>query len=528
MNLDALSEEELLELSENLSKLSHDNQRNPIAYYAPNKVGQTPFHLSRARTRILLGGNRSGKTTAGSAEAIAHALGYRPWLPEDHPEYWVTSMSGKKIRIPNVGTICGESYKISVDRVLWPTLNEWLPKDFIKSAIRNQQGVVDTVEFTNGSRMRFMTYNQQPKEFEGFKADYTWYDEPPPHGIYISNERSLIDYGGRSWFTLTPVRQPWIWTELVSQEGEDPTIAVFRMSIWDNARENGGHIEREYIEYYLDRLPEEERISRESGEFLHLQGRIFPEWLPKRPYWVPWETTKIKAHWPRVCAIDPHPRKPIAVLWCAISPDTDIWYAYRELYNPKLRTVKDVADRIEECERGEPGDLESRFRVIDSSAMENERTSDSSVFEQFADYGILCELANKSDKDGRRKLLKDRLRLDPVYQAPSLITVAPPLGSSSTPERSQGDGGCPRLRFEFLNHVWDEWSAASKDSHDPKGEPLKKDDDLLDGLMYLCQYGDRARDFDPRFWNYRKGQEVPSVRREGVERPKRSLSRTGY
>ena len=524
LEVEALSEEELLQLSQDLSILETESRRNPIAYYCPNHIGQGPFHLSSARTRILLGGNRSGKTTAGSCEAIAHALGVRPWLKEDDPGYLVRLAGGRKIPVPNTGTVCGESYKISVDRVLWPTLSEWFPKDFIRNAVKNQQGVVDTVEFTNGSRIRFMTYNQQPKEFEGFKAHWAWYDEPPPHGIYISNERSLVDYGGRSWFTLTPVRQPWIWSELVSQEGEDPTIEVFRMSIWDNARENGGYLEREFIEYYLSKLPEEERKSRETGEFLHLQGRVFPEWLPKRPFWIPYEQMKLKTHWPRVMAIDPHPRKPVACLWVAISPDTDLWYAYRELYDPKLKTVHELSEKIYELERGEP----VPFRIIDPSSQENERTADSSVFETFADHGIFCELAQRSDKDGRRKKLKEKLRLDSVYQVPGLITLAPPLGSPSNHDRSRGDGGCPRLRYEFLNHVWDEWSPAARDRHDPKPEPLKKDDDLLDGLMYLCQYGDEARDFDPRFWNYAEGKLEELEERQGVVLPEGRRSRTGY
>jgi phage terminase large subunit-like protein len=406
-------------------------------------------------------------------------------------------------------------------------LNEWLPQDFVESSIKNQQGVVDTVQFKNGSRIRFMTYNQQPKEFEGFKAHWAWYDEPPTHGIYISNERSLIDYGGRSWFTLTPVRQPWIWTELVSKEGEDPTIEVFRMSIWDNCDENGGHLKREYIEYFLARLPTEERKSRETGEFLHLQGRVFSEWLPKRPFWVPYGDLAIKNYWPRVMAIDPHPRKPIAVIWCAISPDTDLWYAYRELYDPMLRTVQDVAEKIHELERGEVEDSRRVFRIIDPSSRENERTADSSVYEAFADYGIECELAQKSDRDGRRKKLREKLILDTVYNVPGLVTIAPPFGSPSNPDRSIGDGGCPRLRHEFLNYVWDEWEAATKDKHDPKQEPLKKDDDLLDGLMYLCQYGERARDFDPRFWSYKERGEAPSEKLQVVH-PGRSRSRTGY
>ena len=49
------------------------------------------------------------------------------------------------------------------------------------------------------------------------------------------------------------------------------------------------------------------------------------------------------------------------------------------------------------------------------------------------------------------------------------------------------------LRYEFKHYVWDEFSR-TKDKHDPKDKPRKKDDDLLDDLKYLEQSGNR---FEP-------------------------------
>jgi hypothetical protein len=495
--LEDLTEEELLVLYQELEFVEGEVRKNAITFYQPNLKGQTPFHTSDRRIRILLGGNRSGKTTAGSVEAIAHAIGYRPWVPESDPNYRVRLAGGKPIPTPNVGTILGESYKISVDRVLYPTIQEWLPPELIQQTIRNQQSVVDTLVFKNGSKMRFMTYNQDPKEFEGFKAHWTWYDEPPKHSIFTANERSLIDYGGRSWMTMTPIRQPWIWDRLVSKEGIDKRVEVFRMSIWDNAKSHGGHLENEFIQQFLDSLPKEEREAREKGDFLHLQGRVFSNWQPSPPYWIPYFPPK--RDWVRVMGVDPHPRKPIACVWYAISPDTDIWYAYRELYDERLRTVKDVAQRIYELERGET----VAFRIMDPSGQENERTSGSSVYEQFADEGLYCELAQKSDKDGRRRILRELLELDSVFNTPGLVVMET----------------CPRLRHEFMNHIWDEWSPSVRDSHDQKQDPVKKDDDILDATMYLLQYGVRARDF-----NY----QLMEGDQDKVWVPEPVGSRTGY
>ena len=479
-------EEELLELYTSLHQADRELRHNAIAYYEPHPT-QLKFHSSAARIRILLGGNRSGKSTAGACEAIAHALGVRPWLNDGHPQHTVRLASGRAIPVPNIGTVLGESYKVAVDRVLWPTLSEWLPPDYVKRVGKNQQAVVDTVELRNGSMIRFMAYNQAPKEFEGYKAHWSWYDEPPPRDIFVANERSLVDYGGRSWFTLTPIRMPWIWEDLISPEDDDLDCEVFRMTSWDNP-----HVTEKELKAYFSKIKDPaERHAREVGEFLHLQGRVFPEWEPKAPYWVP--AVKPKDEWVRIMGIDPHPRKPVACVWVAVSPDSDIWYVYRELYTQELRSISDVCAHIHELEKGE----KVKFRIIDPSSQENERTSDSSVYEQFLDE--LCphpedpgiELARKSDKDGRRRLIRGMLEVDPIFKSPELVVM----------------DNCPRLRHEFMNHVWDDWAPGSRDSHDEKQEVKKKDDDLLDALMYLRQYGGRAVDFEPKLWNRERNRE---------------------
>src|ERR1017187_657676 len=46
-----------------------------------NRFGRMP------RTRLFEGGNQSGKTTIGIAEDVAHAMGFRPWLKKEDPDY---------------------------------------------------------------------------------------------------------------------------------------------------------------------------------------------------------------------------------------------------------------------------------------------------------------------------------------------------------------------------------------------------------------------------------------------------------
>lgn len=474
LDLSSLSLPELKRLYADLEEYELARRRSPVTFYQPNPIGQDPFHRSPKRIRILLGGNRSGKSTAGINEDIAHSLGYRPWLAKDDPDYIVLNAEGDPIPVPNTGTVLGESFKVAVGRTLWPTFEAWLPNGLVKRVQRNQQGVVDKVEFTNGSSISFMAYNQMPKEFEGFREYWSHYDEPPPRNIFIANERSLVDFSGRSWFTLTPVRQPWIWQDLVTADNDD--VDVFQMSSFDNP-----YVSRKQLDYYFANIKDEGELrSRQLGEALHLQGRVFPHWKAEKPYYIPYFRPPYE--WARACAIDPHPRKPIAIIWVAISPTSGFWYAYRESYSEDIRTVKQCADFIKDAEKQDGVDSRKIFRIIDPSSQENEKTSDSSVYEQFMDLDIFCELALKWDKDGRIRKLGNALSLDPVYKRPNLVVM----------------DSCRRLKYELLNYIWDDWSLAVKEDKDPKAEVVKKDDDLIDGLMYLLQWGEEAADFDPR------------------------------
>jgi phage terminase large subunit-like protein len=474
----------LLETKQNLEKAS------PISFYVPHS-GQEPFHRSPARIRDLEGGNRGGKTTAGATEATAHALGYRPWLSEDDPDYWVRNARGQKIPVPNTGIIAAESFNVAIQETILPTLLEWLPAGLIVKKTKNQARVVARLELQNGSVIRLMAYNQDPKEYEGTKYHWIWYDEPPPQSIFIASQRGLVDFSGKCWFTMTPLKEPWIYTDIVSQAGLNPDIAHFNFSSDTNP-----HIPKEALEAYFSSIKDPAmREARRSGKPLHLQGLVFPEWKPEKPFWIPY--FQPPKEWVRVMGIDPHPRKPIAVVWAAISPVSDIWYVYRELYDPDLRLASEVCEAIKRAETFEEID----YRCIDWASRENERTSDSSVFQQFEKYFPLIELADKTDKLGRIEQMHGMLDTDNTYQTPQLVVM----------------DTCRRVRHEFMNYIWEDWAIqTTRQDRDPKPETRKKDDDCLDILMYLRQYGQDARDFRP--------EDSGGVRRPTVYR----RSRTGY
>lgn len=495
-SFDHLTDEEAVEYRDLLKKKISAREQSPITYHAPVPT-QDRFHRSKVRMRVAIGPNRTGKSQTGVAEDLSHAKGVRPWLHESDPDYVVLNARGKPISIPSHGTIVCESYS-KVDEVIWEKINgkkeeRLCPIGEIEKAPKNQQGVVAKVYYTNGSTQRLMTYNQDPDEFEAFSGDYAHYDEPPPRAIYTALQRSLVDRSGRSWMTMTPLKEPWTYEEIVSREGDNDEIEVFHLTTEELVA--AGHMRQEDYDYFYSTISDPAELeARKHGEYMHLQGRVFKGFFPKAPWYVsPFE---IPSHWTRIMGIDPHPVKPIGALWIAISPDTDIWYAYRESYIPG-QDVEDFMQSIYQAERGEY----ISYRVIDPSSRENEKTSGSSVHDQMLDIGdklwsrknpFCLDLAQKRDKAGRVALLQKKFKLSKVYQTPGLVLFRQ-MHLPQTPEKYRN-----HFKFELMNHIWARHqNKALEDRKDPLSDVEKKNDDLIDIAEYLCQTGTHATDFDP-------------------------------
>lgn len=450
-----------------------------ILFYKP--IGQQPeFHANdQAAIRLVLGSNRSGKSVAGVAEAIAHSLGYRPWLPEDHPNRIVRLTNGEQIPVPNIGRVIAQNAQQAIKQTIWPKYEEWAPRGWYKVK-RDNRGIPTELTWKNGSKVYFMSNEQDDMAFEGTNGHWFWGDEPFDYRKYTGLRRGLVDFDGHCWMTMTPLTQPWIHDVIVSRVGDpDGSVRMFKFSIWDNCRDNGGHLSRQAIEEFLSDLREDELEARLHGNFLHLAGRVFKEWEPEAPYWV--EPSKIPATWPRICVIDPHPRKPVAVLWAAISPDDQL-VVYRDLYDQRLRTITEVSDQIKELEgwyqvgrewrRGDDAEVIAH-RIIDNSAQEQERTSGDTIARRFAREGLPCELAKKRNAQAGYDAIHEALQRGKYeWDEPMLIV----------------HNTCRHVKQNFLNFCWDSWQTdKQRDLKGDKQEVRKNHDDFIDCIRYIYQ-----------------------------------------
>jgi len=105
-----------------------------------------------------------------------------------------------------------------VGEVITEAINKWLPKSLIVDKSRSSQGIYDKywIKHKSGNISSFdiITYEQDSAVAEGWTGDWAWYDEPPPHQHYIATSRGLMVNEGWSIFTLTPLKEPWLFDSI--------------------------------------------------------------------------------------------------------------------------------------------------------------------------------------------------------------------------------------------------------------------------------------------------------------------------
>jgi hypothetical protein len=365
-------------------------------------------------------------------------------------------------------------------------MEEWIPKGMAK-IVKNNLGHPVMVKWTNGSVIHVLSQEQSTTSLEGASGHWLACDEPPTRDKWIALTRGLVDYSGIAWIAATPIKASYFMAELMTQAAmPDSDVELISISIDDNRKSKGGYLNDAAVDRFIRSLSPDEIEPRLYGRPAHLAGAVFKRWKPIHPFFV--DPFDIPDDWPRIMAIDPAGRKPLAVLWIAISPHNK-WYVYRELYNPALDTVKKVVNWIKEAEmwsRNRDGTWHKGIyaepvvlRLIDTSGNTPEKTSGTTVANLFALNDLPVISAKK------------------IGYLASIDTLNTMLGTRSEYEWNDGPdfvvfNTCQRLAFEFQNFVWKPESTQHKATGaDPDDKPLKTNDDLIDCARYLVMTGAR-------------------------------------
>jgi hypothetical protein len=277
-------------------------------------------------------------------------MGFRPWLREDDPDYRVG------VRVPNNGIVGCEVAGQTLAQRIEPEFMKMIPKFCGVQTEKYSDGSIKSLTLgfdykgnACGSKIHFRSYVQPAESFEGIIPDWVHWDEPPPQAILNATARGLMSTNGPSWFTMTPLKEPYIY-DLLSMRafnngGEDQDIAVFRGSTWDNCRDwcrdcnvvieanreervvkdcprcgrVMGFMPREGIENYLKLIVDaDEREAREEGKWKHLSGLVYKEFDKARHICADFE---IPGNWMRVEVVDPHDARPTRWFFLAVSPE---------------------------------------------------------------------------------------------------------------------------------------------------------------------------------------------------------------
>jgi phage terminase large subunit-like protein len=390
-----------------------------------------------------MGGNRSGKTTAGVVEDLW-------WLTGEHPYL--------DIRPPVYGRIAAQDLKV-LKKVVIRKIEEWVPQNLISARLRGQYGFIQQYEFTNGSILDLMSYEMDVDKFEGVDLDFAHFDEPPPEAIYNATRARLIDRNGHVWFTLTPLKEPWLYDKVYLRAQDNPKkYHIVEVDMTDNP-----YLSRAGITSFEEDMDEEERRLRVHGEFAHLSGRVIKNFNKYDPYVI--ESRRIPLHWERFMGIDPHEQKPIASVWVARNDEGQL-EVYDELYDPTVDTTSAFVERIHEME----GKAKPEIRVIDNSSNKKDRTSGLSFREDIALEGIFTTVSDKTDRSSRIIDMKGRFKLNPESGKPEIVVQE----------------HCVMLIREIMNWTWEKIPSRSQHLKSASGKTVKKDDDLIDCLLYIC------------------------------------------
>lgn len=430
--------------------LRYLSEKTRVAAHKPNVLNYQPhnkqklFHSSTAYGRLFIGGNRSGKTTAGVVEDIFWARGKHP--------YRVTPDGGVR------GRVVGVDFDRGVEKILLPEFARWTPISELRgnswtSAYDRQ---LRTLYFENGSFVEFMSYEQDLDKFAGTSRHFVHFDEEPPEDIWTECLARLIDTGGSWWITMTPVEgMTWIYDKIYIPGHKDPLSGYY---ITEVLMTENPHLGSAEVEQYISTLTEDEKESRIRGKFVQRGGLIYPMFDPEKHVIEP--VLPVGDQFLIIQSLDHGFTNPTAALWGAADHEGNlIIFAEHYLAGHTVDYhAKSILAREAEFKRS------ADVRVADPSIRNTDSITGTSVQQEYSSYGVHFTLANNDVGAG-------------------LVRVARYF---NTPGKLKITNNCSNLVEELLRYRWATFASKKVGAdHNLKETPHKKNDHAADSLRYM-------------------------------------------
>ena len=388
---------------------------------APKTSQRRAFQDMGELVTLILGGNRSGKTEACAMFCVAVALSRNHWAAR-------AFCQNNRIPLDVLPEKPGTVWAVALDsrEYVRPAIAKYLPA--MGCNWRNRDGFgraeVKLPPDDEGNRgvIKFLSCDAGRDGLQGASVDCVWFDEEPPRQDVVHEAlMRLVDKQpvARMIISMTPLRgMSWVYDKWVADTPDDAKVH------WLHGVDNP-HLPPGALQKLLANYSENERAARARGEFVALEGRVYPEWRRGLhvvdSFWPP-------DGWNRVCGLDFGTRNATAFIMGAVDPSDDVLHIFAEHYQAEW-TIKQHAEKIHQMtNHGSPAPLWIVADPADRSAR----------LTLAREHGI-STVAPKSGKNVRERInaVAERLRPD-AEGRPHLVVHA----------------NCKNTIREFESYVW--------------------------------------------------------------------------
>ena len=418
------------------------------------------------RERMVLAGNRTGKTLSVTFEVRCHLTG-------QYPDWW----EGLRFSFPpNIWVLGVDAPQVKdvLQKELLGVLEEefdgtgWVSSDEVGGITRSQQlpGLARDVNVrhaTGGfSTLSFRAYSQSNRgagttAFAGSSVDLILVDEQPSdpelHGQLVT--RTMTGNRGKGGSIIYAMTPELGYTELIRSfmENKGPHQYLAQVT-WDDCP----HLTPEIQSQILGSIPEWQRDMRRLGIPFMGSGRVFT--IPEERLSI--EPFEIPSWWTWLAGIDFGIAHPTAWAKCAYDPENDVVYVV-SIFKEKDTPIAGIAPKIR---AGSKGFIRT---VYPHDGDNREKGSGKTLAELYREAGV--EMTLKF-----RNLDKEKSN----YVEPGLAVLD---------DRMRRDGF---KVFATCRPFFEEYRRYHRDD---KGRIVKTDDDAIDAVRYAAvmipRYGTR-------------------------------------
>lgn len=197
-----MAEEEIVGAIQKRAQLIEAEKLEPIYFgWEPEMWRKADALWAKGREMLVLGGNRSGKSTYAAKRVIQTMMSKPGCLIWCFSTSFETSVRDQQRLIHHyMPQVWRQAKRTKVTNVSYSVKRGFTDKAFIAP---------------NGSECRFMNYTQDADVIEGGQVDLWWADELIPADWIVTLRSRVVDRRGRGLVTQTPIR------------GYTPTVAEY-------------------------------------------------------------------------------------------------------------------------------------------------------------------------------------------------------------------------------------------------------------------------------------------------------------